>query len=482
MNPIFQPKQGTNAAETDGAAGFPLEFGGAGKQGIGPMRLTAKPPAVLTRQSPASGAPARMVKVGVLVDLTWGPEAGGHVKCWERLAEAAARLPEAVDLTVHFSGSTPAVHPVADNVRYEILRSRFSTARLPFLSHVPDHTDLAPYHPSLARCLTKYDVIHTTDAYFAFARTALKVAACRGIPIINSIHTDTPSYTRLFTSLTVERLVGNQFGRRLLLDRLQIHAITERYARRYLLRHQSRCAFVLVSRAKDFMRARGVQPEGRIGFLRRGIDCYSFNPAKRDRVWLKQEFGIARDRVVIFFAGRLDRGKNVLTLGEAVKRLANAGAPVHLMCAGAGADREILHQRLGSHATCPGNLPLDILTRVYASADLFAQPSEIEVFGNVIMEAMASGLPVLVNGQSGMSGLVAEGETGVTIDGDGPEPWVAAIRALIAEPRRIIAMGRSARIHAKRHLPTWDDVLVQDLLLVWQYAAAARSRSPHART
>src|SRR6478609_8277012 len=92
----------------------------------------------------------RPLRVGVLVDLLWTPTAGGHVKSWERRARAALSAPEALELTVHFQGTTPSRHILGSNVRYEMHPPVFSTARLPFLSHIPAHTDLARYHRRLA--------------------------------------------------------------------------------------------------------------------------------------------------------------------------------------------------------------------------------------------------------------------------------------------------------------------------------------------
>ena len=120
-------------------------------------------------------AQPRPIKVSVLVDLARRPSAGGHVKSWERFAQAAARQADGLDLTVHFLGNEEAVEPLADNVRFCLHPPRFSTQRFSFLSHVPDHTDLAFYHPGLAKSLANCDVIHTTDAFFTFARTARSV-------------------------------------------------------------------------------------------------------------------------------------------------------------------------------------------------------------------------------------------------------------------------------------------------------------------
>ena len=128
----------------------------------------------LEAQTQPRSAIARALRVGVLVDLPYGPHSGGHVKCWTRLAEAAGRRGADLDLTGYFTGSEPHEVPVADNVRYSIVPSVLSTSRIGFLSHVPDHTDLAPWHPKIAAALRGFDVIHTTDGYFTYARTALR--------------------------------------------------------------------------------------------------------------------------------------------------------------------------------------------------------------------------------------------------------------------------------------------------------------------
>src|SRR5712691_2282877 len=153
-----------------------------------------------------AGMPRRPLKVGVLVDLTLSAEAGGHVKCWQRLAEAAVGHADRLDLTVHFSGKQPRRVELSPTVRYVLLPPVLSTARL--VREVPDHTDLALWHPRLARALADYDVIHTTDAFFCYARTARRFARRNGTPIVSSIHTNTPEYARITTSQLLQRTLG----------------------------------------------------------------------------------------------------------------------------------------------------------------------------------------------------------------------------------------------------------------------------------
>ncbi len=423
----------------------------------------------------------RPLRVGVLVDLLWSPTAGGHVKTWERLARAALAAPEEVELTIHFQGTTPSRHVLGSNVRYEMHAPVFSTARLPFLSHIPAHTDLARYHRRLASRLVidgasdglvrnRYDVLHTTDGAFNFARTAARASASRKLPLVTSVHTDTARYTRIFTAATIERLVGHGAMSRLLVNWMGLARFAERRMRRRLDAHLRRCAFVLLSRGDDWSRLAGLVGAERIGRLRRGIEHRFFDPARRDRVWLEARLGIPRDRCLVICVGRIDRGKNVPTLVSAFRQLLDRGLPVHLLCAGPGPDREVVRASLGEHATCPGVIDPETLARAYASADLFAHPSEIEEISNAVLEAMTSGLPVLVADAGRGERLLVEGETGLVVRG-GAEAWVEALSALVTDPQRRQRMGRAARALALREIPTWRQVLLEDLLPIWRRAA-----------
>lgn len=412
--------------------------------------------------------PPRPLRVAVLVDLLWDPAAGGHVKFWERLAAGAVPLSRDLDLTIHFSGETERLHRLSDNVRYRLHRPVFSTRRLPFLSHIPDHTDLASHHGRLARGLERYDVIHTTDAYFCFAKTAERIVRRHRIPLVHSIHTDTPRYARLYTTSTLRRLFGSAVSR-WLADGLGLADRAERGKLVRLIEHQRLCAFVLGPREEDLALARRILPGERVRPLKRGLDLDRFHPRHRDRQWLKQRFGIPHDTPVVLAVGRINSGKNIQVLAEAVARLATRGTELCLVCAGAGEDRALIEALLGGRARCPGPVIGDDLGRLYASADMLAHPSEIESFANVVAEAMASGLPALVAAaavtrhqiQAGVSGL--EIETGVA-------NWQAALAALVADPTRRVAMGRAARAHVERAMPSWENVAANHFLPIWRRA------------
>jgi len=422
-------------------------------------------------EAPVDRAPDRL-RVAVLVDLLLTGEAGGHVKCWERLGHAALNFPDLLDLTVYFIGAERELRVIGENVRYVLEPPVLSTRRLPFLAHVPDHTDLAPIHPRLARLLRHYDVIHTTDAYFAYARTAERVAARRRVPLVTSVHTNTPNYARIYAKETVERVFGKGRLTRLILDRFGFARYAEQRMLRRRARHERACAAVLVSRPEEL--AMIAEPQRSAGLLRRGIDCSFYHPMKRDRAWLRRRFGIPGDAFIVLFAGRISRGKNVMLLADAMDDLVARGRPVHLVCAGEGPQREAIAERLGAHASLPGNLPPEILSRVYASADLFAFPSPVEECANVVLEALASGLPVLVARQGGMERFLADGETGLVLPNENATAWAGAIAELAGDGERHFAMAHAARRYAERRLPSWNAVLAEDLLPRWQMAATGR--------
>lgn len=423
------------------------------------------------------GEARKPLRVAVLVDLHWSADAGGHVKCWEKLARAATAHVGTLDMTVHFLGDGEGVREIASNVRYRFHPSARGTERFGFLAgSVPDHTDLAARNRSLEKALGSCDLIHTTMTGFAFARTAEKVVRERNIPLTNSIHTDLPGCGRVFGAKIIRRMTGRGLSGLLLGETVRLdRRIEERIAAK-LGRHQDKCAQVLVSKPEDHARAAARIGEDRVAYLRRGIDIERFSPVRRDREWLEREFEITPERIVILFAGRINVGKNVDLLADAVHRLAGQGLPVCLFCAGDGEDRERIRSELEGNAVCPGILDPDTLARVYASSDVFATASRFEVLGNVVLEALASGLPAVIDGESGMGRLIADGETGFELSGGGIEAWETVLGRLATDAEMRRRMGTAARAYAEAELPTWNDVLVEDLLPVW-FRAAGRTGS-----
>jgi glycosyltransferase involved in cell wall biosynthesis len=421
------------------------------------------------RRAQDAAVPRRRLKVGVLVDLVLTPEAGGHVKCWQRIAEAAVGFADRLDLTVHFNGREPRVVELSPTVRYSVLPPVFSTALL--IRDVPDHTDLAPWHPRLARALAAYDVIHTTDAFFCYARTASRFARRHGTPLVSSIHTNTPEYARITTEKLLERTFGRGLAYRAANDVLALPSLISLLLERRLTKHLTRVTSALGSyggglddRFHD--RHCGIS-------LRRGLDRALFSPERRDRAWFEARFGLPSGRLIAMYAGKLNAGKNVPLLPPVIAGARRAGLPVHLFCAGSGAERGALETALGPALTCAGTLDQDELARAYASADLFLFPSVIDESGNAAVEALASGLPVLLAGGSGVATRMADCAGLRVLPGSAPRAWIEAIAELAGAPQRRSEMARAARAYVEARVPSWAEVVAEDLLPVWQAAAAA---------
>jgi glycosyltransferase involved in cell wall biosynthesis len=408
------------------------------------------------------------LKVGVLVDLALTTEAGGHVKCWQRLAEAATGYGDRLDLTVHFNGPGPRRIELSPSVRYVLLPPVFSTARL--IRHVPDHTDLAPWHPRLAPLLAGYDVIHTTDAFFCYARTAARFARRRGVPMVSSIHTNTPEYARITTARLLENALGRGMAYRVANDRLALPDRVSSLLERRLIRHLESVTFAMGSYGGDPDTRYAARHSG--VSLRRGLDRGLFSPTRRDRAWFEARFGVPSDQLIVMYAGKLNAGKNVPLLVPILQQARQMGVAAHLFCAGAGSEQEALEAALGPAVTCPGPLAQEELARAYASADVFLFPSIIDESGNAAVEALASGLPTLLAAGNGVASRMADCAGLRVLPSDRSEAWAMAISELAAAPERRMAMGRAARLYVEACVPSWADVLVEDLLPVWQRAAA----------
>lgn len=411
----------------------------------------------------------RSLRVGVLVDLERRDTAGGHVKCWERIAEAAVRLDMPLDLTIHVQGDTAETVELSPKVRFMAKRPLLSTRRWGALDVGADHTDLAPIHPGLLRDLARYDVIHTTDAYFAYARTAHLASKLWNKPLVTSIHTDTPSYTRLYAERILRRLCG---GGRLADWLVERRRLPERLAGAMvgkLHRHMRRADWTLI----------GARPEDgvlshRTSILRRGTDCVHFNPLRRNRDRLARAYGIAPRAKIVLFVGRLDDGKGVKLLTRALKHLIDAGDDIVGMFAGQGKERDWIAGQLGDRAILLGQVDRDRLADIYASADLFVFPSEIEVSPNVILEAQASGLACVVAPDGGGRFIAQDGLDGLVLGSRDPAIWAERISGILSDDSRRLQIGLAARAEVERRHPSWEQVVLEDLYPIWRRSVAQR--------
>ena len=186
---------------------------------------------------------------------------------------------------------------------------------------------------------------------------------------------------------------------------------------------------------------------GRPCFLmQRGVDTEQFSPAMRTRP-------LDDETVVLGYVGRLSIEKNVDLLAQVERKLSEMGIRgVRFLIVGHGAEEASLRRSLGE-AEFAGVLRGAELARAYANMDIMVFPSHTDTFGNVVLEALASGVPAVVTGDGGPKFIVRDGVTGfVRRD----EDFAAAVAELIRDRARLRQMRASAREYAVGC--SWDAV------------------------
>ena len=186
--------------------------------------------------------------------------------------------------------------------------------------------------------------------------------------------------------------------------------------------------------------------------MRRGVDASLFSPAKR----LRNDGAF-----LIGYVGRLTPEKNVRSLVELERGLIGAGAgDFRFLIVGCGSEREWLERRM-RRAEFTGVLRGEALARAYANLDLFVFPSQTDTFGNVVLEAQASGVPCLVSSRGGPKSVIrtgaGNGASGMAADT--PREFLEATLGLMSQPEKLNRMREAALARAREF--SWDGVFEQ---------------------
>lgn len=185
---------------------------------------------------------------------------------------------------------------------------------------------------------------------------------------------------------------------------------------------------------------------GRTVFLmERGVDTILFSPARRTSTL---------DPFTVGYVGRLSAEKNVRFLHELEQALLAAGrSDFRIMVVGQGSERQWLESHL-ARGLCTGVLRGETLAEAYANMDVFVFPSRTDTFGNVVQEALASGVPAIVTSGGGAKFLIRDGVTGYIAD-DLPQVRERVI-SLMDNPISLHSMRQAARLWACGR--SWDRV------------------------
>ncbi len=273
---------------------------------------------------------------------------------------------------------------------------------------------------------------------------ALKLAGAQNIPVVASFHTRYDTYLK-FYGLGFLAPLGLKYFRYFYRKCRMVYPPSESMA--------------AIIREEDLTQ--------NVHVWSRGVDAEFFNPARRSLEW-RRSLGIADNEVVVTFAGRLVKEKNTDLTVRVLEKLKRQPLPFRAMIVGDGPEGARMKAALPD-GVFTGFLHGEALSRAYASSDIFLFPSESETFGNVTLEAMASGLPTVCANASGSNSLVVDGSTGYLIDAKSEAVFVDRLAGLVGNHTLRTEMGHAAR---KRALTFDWDAILSDLLASYREVVA----------
>jgi glycosyltransferase involved in cell wall biosynthesis len=357
-----------------------------------------------------------------LVTETFAPQVNGVSRTLGQLVNHLENSGDSVQV-IHPNYGKPPAHPDHHLV---------TSWPLPFYQEVS--LPMPPFG-SVHRAIDAFrpDLIHVaTEATLGLS--ALRYASRRRTPVVSSFHTNFDQYCDHYR-------LGWAKG----------------VAWRYLRWFHNRTLETFVPSRPTIadLESRGFK---RLVLWPRGVDGSLFRPDRPDRAKLRESLGFPSDSVVIGHVSRLAAEKNVMHLAEALKAVGQARPNVRFLFVGDGPARAELEQEMGPNARFVGYKGGEELADYYASADLFAFASLTETFGNVVLEALGSGLPVVAIRAGGVGEIVLSGETGILIEPSAPpSQMTSALLGLVDNPSLRHEMAEAARSYALSQ--TWAAIM-----------------------
>jgi glycosyltransferase involved in cell wall biosynthesis/predicted metal-dependent phosphoesterase TrpH len=307
--------------------------------------------------------------------------------------------------------------------------------RLPAVAEidVPYYPGLSIGVPSLPAAVQLladggFDAIHVCSPGPA-GIVGVLVARALSLPLVGSYHTELTAYA------------GLRSGAQHVTDAMAL-AVGAFY---------NACDIILSpSSASDTALAGIGMPAKKIMRWDRGVDTARFDPSLRGTRLL------SRRKIEVLYSGRITREKGAELLADAFLLVHERDPRLQLVLAGGGPEQEQLAERLGAHATFLGWLSGAELARTYANADLFLFPSATDTFGQVILEAQASGLPVIAIAEGGPLSLIEDRVTGLLCRDDA-SALADALLELASSPLLCGSLSRAALSSVRER--TWERAL-----------------------
>lgn len=315
------------------------------------------------------------------------------------------------------------------------------------LPRYPDLRVALPLSAHAARAVRAFrpDVIHLVTEY-SLGLIGLRQAHRLGVPAVASFHTNIPLYLPYYG-----------FG--------WASEITWRYLRWF--HNQARVTLCPSETVRAILLDRGFRD---VRIWGRGVDVERFRPTLRS-VDVRERHG-PRDAVHLLYVGRLTPEKDLPVLFDAFRRITEARPElaVQLVLAGDGAYSPKMRAQAPSGVTFAGYVEGERLRATYASADVFVFPSRTETLGNVVLEALASGLPVVAVAEGGVLENVLDGVNGLLCPPGDAEAFARRITEIVERPDLRLKLAHNARAWAEQR--TWERAFEP---LVRAYEEAATS-------
>jgi len=194
---------------------------------------------------------------------------------------------------------------------------------------------------------------------------------------------------------------------------------------------------------------------GELAVVRRGVDTSLFSPHRRDAD-LREAWGVDPEGLVVLYVGRLAPEKNIGLVFRSFQAIRREVPQARLVLVGDGPERSRL-AREHPEAVFAGTLTGVPLARAYASGDLFLFPSLTETFGNVTIEALASGLAVIAFDYAAAAEHIVDGASGRLVGFGSAETFIQTAASLAAQRETLRSMGATARACVLSE--SWDCVL-----------------------
>jgi glycosyltransferase involved in cell wall biosynthesis len=275
------------------------------------------------------------------------------------------------------------------------------------------------------------DLVHLS-APDPLGRGAQKLARRMGVPLVSSLHTRFETYLDYYH-------LGFLRGA----------------AERWLSRFYAGVDMVLVPNVQmgAHLAETGVPTPARL--WSRGVEAQLFSPARRDLAW-RRAHGFADQDLVLLFFGRMVAEKGLDTFEAMLGHLRQQRRCVRPLFVGDGPARKAVEARV-EDAVFTGHLDAGELEVAVASADILVNPSLTEAFGNVTLEAMASGLAVVAADVPATGALLIDGKTGLVVPARDPKAYAGAVGRLQDDPALRLRLGRAARTRAMTF--DWETIL-----------------------